>query len=581
MRTGSARRLRRLTGWQTVASLGAAVVLVTVGLAGAPASFAAASKTVKPNARGELDCNGYSTVQTSVRSSFVCADLHGANGGRFYDNGWYIGHDEPTIQFLSSAAGSGNDVTWPLTLPTDPTAAPTNNNPAHPVTHTFELTVAPWLSMMMCDPNSYPQTPCTPGSDANASAPNGGAGSAFMEMQFYPPGSAPFLNTISCDNAHWCAALTIDSLEATNNFAYINPGCAEPVNFGFIEADTPANGGNPAPAGPPSPQLANAATFTPDNSTLLMTPGDNLQVHMYDAPVPGGQGNAFRVQIDDVTTGQSGSMQASAANGFMNTNYQTCAGTPFNFQPEFNTAGPANISPWAALQANINTEFEIGHFTPCLSLYRTAGSSGSKEECQGAYEQALGPDHANPEDNPRYVGAQYTAGGNDAFCGTAGQTFAGLGVGGVTSDPITVTGCDNFANGGDLDYDGTPYYPDWPTGTAATASLPSSLVQQNPLSGGASYPQLRVETDLAATEYTCNTAQYPGLAGCTAPPPGPGHFYPYWTQTQAGGGCAFEFGQVPGDTLTTGSSPDSQYGTPSSRYFGNLAGPIQSNPCAG
>jgi hypothetical protein len=35
-----------------------------------------------------------------------------------------------------------------------------------------------------------------------------------MELQFYPPGEAPFVDGISCDNAHWCAALTSDSLEA-------------------------------------------------------------------------------------------------------------------------------------------------------------------------------------------------------------------------------------------------------------------------------------------------------------------------------------------------------------------------------
>jgi hypothetical protein len=32
-----------------------------------------------------------------------------------------------------------------------------------------------------------------------------------MELQFYPPGEAPFVDSISCDNAHRCAALTIDS----------------------------------------------------------------------------------------------------------------------------------------------------------------------------------------------------------------------------------------------------------------------------------------------------------------------------------------------------------------------------------
>ena len=46
-----------------------------------------------------------------------------------------------------------------------------------------------------------------------------------------------------------------------------------------------------------------------------------------------------------MTTGQSGFMQASAANGFMNTSIIDCSGTPFNFEPEYNTAGRNEINP--------------------------------------------------------------------------------------------------------------------------------------------------------------------------------------------------------------------------------------------
>src|ERR1035437_8946458 len=115
--------------------------------------------------------------------------------------------------------------------------------------------------MAMCDSSSYPQTPCSPLSDSNAAtATNPGGGSAFMEMQFYPPGNPPFLDNESCDGSHWCAALTIDSLECTANFATCNPNCEEPVNFAFIQTD-----------GVPDPNGA-----IPDNKTLLMNPGDQL-----------------------------------------------------------------------------------------------------------------------------------------------------------------------------------------------------------------------------------------------------------------------------------------------------------------
>ena len=105
-----------------------------------------------------------------------------------------------------------------------------------------------------------------------------------MELQFYPPGFAPFADSISCDNTHWCSALTIDSLECTGNGMApntCNNKCIEPVNFGFVQT-------NGVPTGPPSPQLSNLRTFTPNRHTLLMNPGDRITVQMFNAKIPGG-----------------------------------------------------------------------------------------------------------------------------------------------------------------------------------------------------------------------------------------------------------------------------------------------------
>jgi hypothetical protein len=146
-----------------------------------------------------------------------------------------------------------------------------------------------------------------------------------MEMQFYPPGNPPFVDSASCDDSHWCAALTIDSLECTYGFANCNPNCEEPLNAAFIRRDG-------IPAGPPSPQ------DYPDNQfnnaeTLLMNEGDRITVHIFDARVPGEPGQrALEAVVDDPTTGQSGFMQASAKNGFQTTSPANCSGTPFNFQ---------------------------------------------------------------------------------------------------------------------------------------------------------------------------------------------------------------------------------------------------------
>ena len=61
-------------------------------------------------------------------------------------------------------------------------------------------------------------------------------------------------------------------------------------------------------------------------------------------------------------------MTASAGNGFMNTNYKTCAGTPFTFHAEYNTAAQQNQVPWAALEGGVLMQQEIGHSEVCASL---------------------------------------------------------------------------------------------------------------------------------------------------------------------------------------------------------------------
>jgi hypothetical protein len=77
------------------------------------------------------------------------------------------------------------------------------------------------------------------------------------------------------------------------------------------------------------PQESNVTTFTPNSQTLLMNPGDTVRVQMSAAAVPGHRGaRAFKVTIDDLTTGQTGYTQASAANGFQNTSMADCSEGP-------------------------------------------------------------------------------------------------------------------------------------------------------------------------------------------------------------------------------------------------------------
>jgi hypothetical protein len=526
---------RRFRGhWRTwsIAALGAVMGTVLApgqAVVGASASAAPVTHSVRPNAVGELDCNGFSPVQRAVSRKLLCTDIRGLSPGeRFSDNGHYVGHDEPSIRFLSHQSGSGNNVTFTEQLPRDPAALPTTRHPGHDVTHWFELSVAPWFGMTICDPRSYPLTPCTPNSDGNAphpGLPNGGGG-AFMEMQFYPPGFAPFADSVSCDNTHWCGALNIDSLEA-NGKKQLNNNCIEPVNFAFIQT-------NGVPAGPPSPQLANLSTFTPNSHTLLMNPGDVIRTRIFDASIGGGQ-HALKITISDLTTGQSGFMVASAANGFMDTSFKDCSGHPFNFQPMYNTARPQNSITWPVLQSGILTQYEIGHFIPCTFVTHAVPITLTPSVtdhawafCHGPYETAGPPDASPAALEP-----------TDLPCYKQGDTHGPLRV-----SPNEVTGClDFFTQNGDLDFDGTPYYPDWPN-SLTPGPFPSPFLEQQPTTvAGARYPELQFQTDVPASELsTC----LPGnLQGCAVPPPNsPGHFYPFFTQAMVGGQCVWEFGNM-------------------------------------
>ena len=566
----------------TMAGIGAVAMLTLLPIVG---PFSAAGAPVKTTTvgsnitalykgapkQGELDCNGDSPAQKPARL-YNCTDIRGFAGvsnqntwgGKFYDNGHYIGHDEPDTTFLSTQPGSGGNVTWNLTLGKDPAAAPTDKTPGSDVSHWFELTPAPWLSMAICDPNSYPQLPCSPNSDSNA--PSGsypGGGSAFLEMQFYPPGFSPFVDSLSCDNTHWCAAMTIDSLECTDQFAQCNSNCEEPVNAAFVQT-------NGEPAANPSPQAYPDNQF-PNADTLLMNPGDTVTVHIWDAPVPGVKGQkALKILIDDVTTGQSGFMQASAKNGFQNTSITDCSGTPFNFEPEYSTAAAGNFIPWAALQTNISTEFETGHFEPCTSLSHQisnpvdpSDTSLLYKSCHGPYETAGGAESGEP---------------GDALCWQKGDTHNGFEGKGTSTPPDQITGClDDLYQNGDLDFDGTPYWQEWPTGPTPTSLLPSSFVESLPTSAGTSYPQLFFQTDLALSESSCTTANH---SGCTVPPSGPGGFYPYWSEAATSTGtCTLEFGNVSSGVSDFGQ--DAQYGRARWAKLGypEFLGKVLNNTC--
>lgn len=344
--------------------------------------------------RGELDCNGYSRIQQPLKRHFPCADITGFHGTRGEDNEHYIGHDEPSTQFLSNQPGSGNNVRWNITLPRE--------HPL-PATQTFQNTATFWLSMALCEPASYPLNPCTPDSDSNppskTSNDASAAGSAILELQFYPPGFYPYLTQLSCDATHWCAAMTIDSFKCDPAAVSCNPNCTEPVNFAFIQRDG-------VPTGPPGPASTTDATFTPNAQTLLMNQGDDISVTMHDTPA-----GLINI-VKDNTTGQSGYMVASANNAFQSLDVQTCAPTNFSFHPEFSTAKLHNVVAWTFLQANVGIAYEIGHFetadsdaddTSCFSGPLIPGCTSDDTDYDGTSYQADWPDGTHNTATPALI----------------------------------------------------------------------------------------------------------------------------------------------------------------------------------
>jgi hypothetical protein len=590
-----------------VPAMGLAVIcqLSVSGAAGAAtvASTAnPASGSVKPNATNELDCNGWSAAYKTVRklAGDTCTDpitIKNGKASRFVDNGWYIGHDEPSVKFISNTPGSGNTMTYFTKIPVDPSKSPT---PSGSVTDYGQLSVAPWFGLPMCDPNSYPQNACKPDSDSNSgfiSDPNA-AGSAFMELQLYPPGYTPFVDSESCNATKWCAALTIDSLECSFNFATCNPNCEEPVNFSYLQT-------NGVPTGPPSPQLTDLSTFTPNSHTLLINPGDTLQVSIAD-PAAG-----FTTTIRDMTTGQTGWVTASAANGFMNTNINTCNGTPFTFHAEYSSAKQINQVPWAAAEGGVLMEQEIGHSESCSSLkyqdpfvatyadgqsysdpdtYDTCvgGSEGPGEVgegpctssgCQNSTTQGPNGPTACPTNDPASGALCEFA---DAFCFPQGvrNTTQNFGSGPVTV-PESSRNDQCFANryqNGDLDFDGLSYQSfALPNGGS---NHPTAFQYVGPFqANGSPYPTIQFESDIGGSSALCNVST--GL-GCVVPPIS-AKFYPYWTLTKnpgaaPGTNCSWSFGgSLPNTARNFGG--DAEYGSADlSRYAGTIISNPMPNP---
>ena len=126
------------------------------------------------------------------------------------------------MEFKSGEPGSGNDITYTITLPGEPALQPRNDGSGG--TWNFELRPTFWFGLTLCDTESAPEYTkvCAPDSDANdlvGTNPKKSdyigkhPGNAYMELQFYGPGYVPQFEGFGCAATQYCAAMTIDSLE--------------------------------------------------------------------------------------------------------------------------------------------------------------------------------------------------------------------------------------------------------------------------------------------------------------------------------------------------------------------------------
>jgi hypothetical protein len=463
--------------------------------------------------------------------------------------GGYIGHDEPSLEFKSGVAGSGNDITYTMQLPTEPSQFP-NNTGAGGTTWNFQLRPTFWFGLTLCDTESAPEftNRCKPDSDANdlvGTNPRSPdyigkhPGNAYMELQFYGPGYVPQFEGFGCTAHQYCAAMTIDSRTINQNTGVENTtacndfvlGGPEPINWAYVTK----NGVSQAPANPlftGTFDNPNFAAVNPDvNKDLLMSPGDRIRIHMYDTPA------GFRTDLADLTTGGTGSMTASTANGFghilYTPNSNTCHEKPYAFHPEYSTGNPRG-NTWSAHTYNVAMSDEIGHFENCQQI-------DSQFNCAVPGAQDSGGLDEDDDNN---------------FC-----------VPGTDSTLVMINGC--FSD--DEDWDGQSYRNDWP-GTDPNSSRdqrlhPSPLLFSSALANGRTqYSTIAFETDLPRIEASDAQDNPPFCdrttgANCVNPPNGAA-FYPFFTTGQSRGSCIWQEGGnfIPGTTRHFGGSSTTEFG---------------------
>jgi hypothetical protein len=303
------------------------------------------------------------------------------------------------------------------------------------------------------------------------------------------------------------------------------------------------------PDGPPGPLLQNNSTFTPTANTLLYNSGDVLRIALQDTA------KGLQVTITDLTSGASGSMTASADNGFaqvlFDPNGTDCDpathNLPADFHAVYSTSSEHTRLPWGNHTYTISFADEIGHFEYCSSVQYEGGPCTS----------TAADDPPGPVDD-------------DSACFSA-SFLDSVGI------FVPVGGC----FGADVDFDGNNYQNTWPgtfTNPGHDQQLhPRPILLTSPLFTNSStkatenYDRVAFEANLPSIEFATDppcqnqifnpTDPSPG-AGCVNPPTG-AEFYPLFTTRGGNGSCTWQFGgtNIPGTKQTFGGSSTAEFGT--------------------
>ena len=441
-----------------------------------------------------------STATASARSrhrlhlTAACADPHGDCRGRtaFYDNGHYIGHDEPSVRFISNAPGSGERRhVRRAAAGRDPRAAADRQPPRegrHPLLRADGRAVDLDRRVRSATPTPH-DSRASRESDSNAPTR-------------HEPRRRRGVRGAAVLPARLCAVRRQHQLRqhplvlgAHDRQPRVHTRRAPATTTASSRSTSRFIQRNGVPTGPPSPQESDLAHVTPNRADAAdepRRPDRRAHVRRDDA----GGGHALEASESDLTTGQIGFMIASAANGFMNTNPVTCAGTPFNFQPEYTSARGQEHHSLGRRAVHAQQPVRD---RPLRAVHAVTGKA----------------DHADQRERHRHV-LQRTATGRTTGRRTANSS--------PTTRPCYPVRRHARRHGaaepghrlrvffdaiGDLDYDGTSYYRRLADVGSSRAGSRARSPRLSPPAQGRPYPADPVRDRRGGTESTCDLARAP------------------------------------------------------------------------